>query len=255
MSRSAVVALAFLAAASLSVADDVSQLITDGDAALTKFDLPNATTAYKRALKLDSRNYEACWRLARAVADAGTLETDSSKKKLLLIEALEYARGAVRLNPTGSKGHALLSVVVGKLALYMGGRTKVELSKEVKTEAEKAIALDPTEDIAYHVRGVWNREMVELNWFLRKFAEVLYGAFPPASLDEAIKNLRRAAELAPKTVPHQVELGITLAATGQWAEAKRTLDLALTMPNTWVTDDVYKKQARESLVTVNRHIR
>ncbi len=255
MSRSAVVALAFLAAAPMTVATDVDQLITVGDEALAKFDLPNATTAYKRALKLDSRNYEACWRLARATADAGILEPDGTKKKLLLIEAQDYARGAVRLNPTGSKGHAFLSAVVGKLALYMGGRTKVELSKEVKAEAGKAIALDPNEDIAYHVLGVWNREMVGLNWFLKKFAEVLYGAFPPASLDGAIRNLRRAAELAPQTVPHQVELGVTLAATGKWTEAKRTLDLALAMPKTWVTDDVYKKQARQSLVTVNRHVR
>src|SRR5207245_2129884 len=157
----------------------------------------------------------------------------------------DYARWSVRLVANDPKGHTFLAIVVGKLALYYGGRTKVELSQDVKSEAEKAIALDPKEDLAYHVPGVWNREMVELNWFMQKFAEVLYRAFPPASMDDALKNLRHASELAPHIVPHQVELGITLAAAGKWDESKRTLEAALTMPKTWVTDDVYKQQARE----------
>ena len=254
MSRSAVVALVLLSLAATVSAMDVSQLIASGDEALAKFDLLNATAAYKRALKIDAKNYDACWRLARALADTATLETDDAKKKLLLIEAQDYARWSVKFNPNDSKGHTFLAVVVGKLALYQGGRTKVELSKEVKTEAEKAIALNPKEDLAYHVLGVWNREMVGLNWFLKKFAEVLYGSFPPASMDDALKNLRQATELAPKVVAHEVALGITFAAAGKWPEAKQALDHSLTMPKTWVTDDYYKKLARETLAAVNRHV-
>jgi len=255
MSRSAVAALLLSSLTVTVFAADVSQLIVSGDESMAKFDLPKATLAYKSALKLDSKNYAACWRLARALSDAATLETDDAKKKLLLIEAQDYARWSVKFNPNDSKGHTSLAVVVGKLALYQGGRTKVELSKEVKTEAEKAIALNPKDDLAYHVLGVWNREMVGLNWFLKKFAEVLYGSFPPASLDDALNNLRQAAKLAPKVVAHQVALGITLAATGKWAEAKPTLEHALTMPKTWVTDDYYKKLAEEKLKEVNRHLR
>ncbi len=121
----------------------------------------------------------------------------------------------------------------------------------MKAEAEKAIALDPNEDLAYHVLGIWNREMVELNWFLKKFAEALYGKFPPASMADALKHLRKAAELSPTSVAHQVELGITLKTAGQKAEAKRTLEHALTMPPTWVTDDVYKSKARETLQSLH----
>lgn len=236
-------------------AADVDTFIAAGDEALTKFDLSKAALAYKNALKLDPKNYEACWRLTRATVDAGMLETDSTKQKRDYIEAQDYARWAVRFNPDGAKGHTFLAVVVGKLALYEGGRTQVELSKEVKTEAEKAIALDPKAALAYHVLGVWNREMVQLNWFLKKFAEVIYGKFPPASMADALKDLRYAAELEPTVVSHPVELGITLAAAGQWIEAKQTLEHALAMPKTWVTDDYYKKLAEEKLKEVNRHPR
>jgi tetratricopeptide (TPR) repeat protein len=228
-------------------ATNAAARIAEGDAALTNFDLPKATLAYRAALQLDPANYDAGWRLARALVDAATLETDDAKKKALLTEAQDHARAAVRSNPDGAKGHTFLAIVVGKLALYHGGRTKVELSKEVKVEAERAIALDPNEDLAYHVLGIWNREMVELNWFLKKFAEVLYGKFPPASMDAALTNLRKAAELSPATIPHQVELGLTLKSAGKAAEAKQTLERALTMPKTWVTDDAYRTQAQEAV--------
>lgn len=194
-----------------------------------------------------AENYDASWQRAQQLIDEGTLATDAQKQKQLYTEAESAARDAVRLNPDGAKGHTFLAIAVGKLALFHGGRQKVELSKEVKTEAERALALDPKDDLAYHVLGVWNREMVELNWFLKKVAELLYGAFPPASMDNALQQLRQAVTLAPAKVAHRVELGKTLAAAGNAAEARKALEAAIAMPKSWVTDDVYKNQAREAL--------
>jgi tetratricopeptide (TPR) repeat protein len=228
--------------------------IKAGDAALQKFDLDGALAAYREAYRLAPDNYEAAWKLARALADKGTLSKDRTEQKKLYIEAELIARDAVRLNPADSKGHTYLAIAVGKLALYEGGKRKVELSKEVKTEAERAIELNPKEDLAWHVLGIWNREMVELNFILRAFAEFFYGKFPPASLDEALKNLRRAAELAPEVVPHHVELGVTLASTRKWPEAKAELEKALAMPKGWVTDPYYISMAKETLKRIKGRV-
>jgi hypothetical protein len=130
----------------------------------------------------------------------------------------------------------------------------VSLASEVKTEAERAIRCDDKEDLAYHVLGVWNREMAELNWVLRKFAELLYGKFPSASLDDAIRDLERAAQLAPTVVPHRVELGITLASAHRWQEANDNLEKSLAMPRAWVTDDYYWALARQTLQRVKPHL-
>jgi tetratricopeptide (TPR) repeat protein len=210
-----------------------------GDAALAKFDLPSALNAYRAAHTRSPDDYEATWKLARALCDKSTLSKDPSEQKQCCIEAEQLARDAVKLKPDDSKGHAYLSVAVGKLALYEGGKRKVELANEVKKEAERAIQLNDKEDLAHHVLGVWNREMVELNWILRKFAELIYGKFPAASLDDAIKHLRRATELAPDVIPHRVELGLTLISAGKRAEANEQLGKALDMPKAWVTDDYY----------------
>lgn len=251
MSRSIWLALCLIATAAAAGAQDIAT----GDAALLKFDLDTALAAYRAVHQQQPDNYEAAWKLARALADKGTLTKERAEQKRLYVEAEALAREAVRLNPKDSKGHAYLAVAVGKLALYEGGKRKVELSKEVQAEAGKAIELNPQEDLGYHVLGVWHREMVELNWMLKKFAEFLYGRFPPASLENALTNLARAAELAPEVLAHRVELGITQASARQWQNAEATLEHALAMPRRWVTDEHYRQQAVAALKRVKPHVK
>jgi tetratricopeptide (TPR) repeat protein len=231
-------------------AGDVAATIAAGDAALQKLDLEAGIAAYRSALEAAPDSYEALWKLARALTDEATLSRQPGEQKGLCVEAEKLARRASGLVPSGSRGHAYLAVAVGKLALFEGGRRKVDLSKEVKAEAEKALQLDPNEDVALHVLAIWNREMVELGWLLRSFAQLLYGRLPPASLEAALADLSRASELAPDVIPHHVELGITLASAKRWAEARPELEKGLALPTAWVTDDYYRALARSNLARV-----
>jgi len=47
------------------------------------------------------------------------------------------------VNPNGWDGHFKLSVALGRLALFRGGKEKINLSKEIKAEADTAVALNP----------------------------------------------------------------------------------------------------------------
>ncbi len=229
--------------------------IEAGDAAMHKLDLTAGLADYRRAVAEDPDSYEGAWKLARALTDEATLSNDSSEQRSLCLEAEKLARRAVGLDPKGSMGHAYLAVAVGKLALFEGGKRKVELSREVKAEADEALKCDGNDDVALHVLAIWNREMVELNWFLRSFAQLLYGKFPPASLAVAIADLRRATELEPNVIPHHVELGVTLADAKRWPEAETELAKGLSLPRAWVTDDHYRAIARAELAKVQAHLR
>jgi tetratricopeptide (TPR) repeat protein len=231
-------------------ANEVAADIAAGDAAMEKLDLEAGIAAYRGALEAAPDSYEATWKLVRALTDKATLSKLPSEQKGLCIEAEKLARRAVGLSPSDANGHAYLAVAVGKLALFEGGKRKVELSKEVKAEAEEALQCKPDDAVALHVLAIWNREMVELGWFLKSFAQLLYGKFPPASLDVAIADLRRATELEPDVIPHHVELGITLASARRWREAKAELDKGLALPTAWVTDDHYRALARATLARV-----
>lgn len=252
------VAVAALLVASPSAAatgaEEAAARVAAGDAALARLDLETGIASYRSALEADPDSYEATWKLARALTDKATLSKQPAEQESLCVEAESLARKAVGLSPSDANGHAYLAVAVGKLALFEGGKRKVELSKEVKAEAEKALQVNPDDDVALHVLAIWNREMVELGWFLKSFAQLLYGKFPPASLDLAIADLRRATELSPDVIPHHVELGITLASAKRWAEAKAELDKGLALPTGWVTDDYYRALARATLAKVQRHL-
>jgi len=218
-----------------------------GDTALAELDLARATTEYRAARELAPESYEAAWKLGRALADGALLAGDGSTGRGLAGEAAAQARDAVRLSPAGAEGHTVLAVALGRLALAAGGRRKVELSREVKTEAELALAADPGADVALHVLGVWNREMATLNPILRAVATWLYGSLPEASLEEALADLRRAVELRPGALAHRVELGVTLAAAGRPQEARAVLEAALALPDGWVTDPHYRERGRRAL--------
>ena len=58
-----------------------AQQVADGDAALARFDLDGALTAYRAAHKQAPADYEATWKLARALADKSTLTKDSNDQK------------------------------------------------------------------------------------------------------------------------------------------------------------------------------
>ena len=226
-----------------------------GEAALKSFDLPNARAAFGEAYRLDPNNYTAAWKYARALADTATLTTDHDNKKKLIVECERAARKAVELNSNDSAGHTSVAIAVGQLALLEGGKRKVQLSKEVRDECNRALELNPDDDIAGHVLAVWNREMTQLNWMLRKVAELLYGRFPPASLANAHALLEHAVKVSPNNVAHHVELGLTHVASRDYKKAEAEFTQALALPQSWVTDSIYRAKAEAGLKDIARHLK
>ncbi len=90
-----------------------------GDQYYAQFDDSRALEEYRRAIELEPENYEALWKLARAlidVADALPLEDPGTpaKQKKMYTEAEEYARRAVKVNPNDTWGHFFLSAADGQ---------------------------------------------------------------------------------------------------------------------------------------------
>ena len=225
-----------------------------GDSAVGRLDLDAALTAFTRAHRADPESYEAAWKLARALSDRATLSTKAADQLGLCAQAESLARAATALAPRGAEGHAFLAIALGKRALFEGGRRRVRLAYEIRAQADTAIAIDSTQDLAHHVLGVWNRDIVALPGPERLFATLLFGRLPQGSLDDALDHLRTATRLQPEVIPHHVELGITLAAAHRDREAENELERALALPTSWVTDDVYRAKARAALERVRRNL-
>ena len=203
-----------------------------------------------QAEQVDPKNSEILALIAKQysqlAADAHA-SGDRKSEQLLSDCALGYAVRAVTASPGSPLAHASLAICYARSSLLEGARKKIEYSKLVRSEAEKAVLLDPNQDVALHVLGAWNYNMVELNPFLKKVVEVIYGRFPEASLPASAAYLQRAAKAAPTRLMHQAALAKTYAAMGDKENARRALAAAEALPVKEKEDAGLLKEARQAV--------
>jgi tetratricopeptide (TPR) repeat protein len=237
-----------------AAASPAGEALGSGDAAYARGDLATAQTDYAEAVRLSPGHYASLWKLARVESELGEDVTGDAQRRLVN-SAVEHARGAVKAAPDSAQGHVWLAVALGRQALKEGPRTRLALSREIKSEVDRAISIDPGIGRAYHVRGIWNRKVASLNFMERAAANSVLGGVPKgASMENAIRDLQKAIELEPNYVNHHLELGRTFADLKRWDEARRELERAVALPPTSnPRDPHYQTEARAMLSKLSRH--
>jgi len=231
------------------IADPVEIQMALGDSLEDLGEYQGALEAYMAVLEMDPENYRAAWKTGDQYTDiAKNLPEDAKGEKEEKFDlARQYCEKAIAIDSTGWEGHTYLSIALGRLALFRGGKEKINLSKRVKEEADKGIALNPENDTAYHVVGLWNRNLANLSWVLKTFAKILYGGVPPGSNEEAVACLKKAIEIKPDYINHHLELAKTYEMTGKKELMKEPLNRVLELPATEPDDEEYKAEAQAML--------
>jgi tetratricopeptide (TPR) repeat protein len=226
--------------------------IKAGDEAYAQFDDQKALEHYLEAVKLEPQSCEALWKASRACVDIADLipaaDKDVKTRQMkLYTDGTAYALKAVAANPKEAWGHLQVAIALGKKLLMLGKKEQIDGAKQVRAETDKAIELDPSNHLAYHVLGRWHRRMAEIGGAKRFFGSLVYGSIPKGSFDESEKNLKKAIELMPNYVNHHLELGITYVALKKNALAEQEFQQAIELPKTTSKDDVLKAQAQAEL--------
>uniref|UniRef100_A0A8D0K0E7 Regulator of microtubule dynamics protein 1 n=1 Tax=Sus scrofa TaxID=9823 RepID=A0A8D0K0E7_PIG len=116
----------------------------------------------------ESEDAELLWRLARASRDIAQLSgTSEEEKKLLVYEALEYAKRALEKNESSFAAH------------------------------KKAIELNPKDATSIHLMGIWCYTFAEMPWYQRRIAKMLFAAPPSSTYEEALGYFHRAEQVDP----------------------------------------------------------
>lgn len=229
--------------------DSTSYYMAKGDSAYQAFDNVTALNFYNRAFNLDGQNnYEAAWKLSRAYVDIGETKENKNERKMYFQKGLDLANKAVEMDSSLEKGHLWKSIALGRVALDAGKKEQVRLSKEIKKEADKAVELDPNDDIAWHVLGRWHRKMATLGWLQRKFANLFLGGVPKdASVEEAANCFKKAIEINPGHINHHLELAITYEELDKKDLAKEEYQKVLELPEKDSDDKSHKEEAKKRL--------
>lgn len=234
------------------LAQTAADHVREGDAAYAAWDDAKALEHYQAALKLEPNNYEALYKTARAMVDIADVipaadKDAKARQQKLYTDATDLARKAVAANPNDTWGHFMLAAANGKRLLMLGKKEQIDASKEVRAEIDKALELDPKNDLAWHALGRWHRRMDEIGGAKRLFGSIIYGSIPKGSFAESEKALRKAVELNPTYVNHYLELGRTLVAEKKTDEAAQAFQKAIDLPKSSSKDDVLKAEAKAEL--------
>ena len=223
------------------------QFIEQGDAEVKAMHAPEALALFDQAAKADPNNAEILLRISQQYSNLIAQAKSPAEAQDYARRSLDEAKQAVALAPDNPKAHLALAVAYGRLTDFEDNRTKVEYSRYVKAEADKTLELDPREDFAYHVLGRWNYAVATLNPMLKLIAKFVYGGMPDASLEEAVRDYKKAIDLAPQRVIHHHELARAYVALGRMDDARKEWETELTLKpedNEGVND---QKEAREEL--------
>lgn len=244
---------AALPALAQTCADDIRQ----GDEYYAKFDDAQALQAYMKAATAEPGNYEALWKTARSYYDVADLmqpanATALEEQRKLYKQSVSYARQSIKVNPNDTWGHFYLSAAWGMDVLTRGKKEQIDASKQIKIEIDKAIELDPKNDLAYHARGKWHQRMAEIGGAERFFGGILFGSIPKGSYEESVKAFQQAMELNPNYGNHHLELGRTYLDMKKYDLAKAEFGKVLEAPKTTSKDEMFKKQAQTELDTLKK---
>jgi TolB-like protein/Tfp pilus assembly protein PilF len=158
-----------------------------------------------------------------------------------LEHALHYADHATQLDPNYAPAWALRAYILDTMAL-LGLIDNAKGLQEARQDAERSIALDPTQAAPYLALGIvqmfydWDWEAAEIS--LKKAAELgpgnpevpriqSYLARTLGQLDQAIALYKEAIALDPLRASSYTSLGHLLYCAGRYEEAEANLQKAL----------------------------
>ena len=241
------VALSLAVANTGAGAESAEELIQQGDVFYDKLQAAEALKFYLPAEKLDSNNVRLLVRIARQYRHLMSDATNASEKKPLGITAVNYAQRAVALAPNDPEPHLALAIGYGKLLPIEETKQQVATLPLIKIAADKAIALNPSNDLAWQVLGRWYLALADVGTLKRAYAQVAYGKLPPAKAEDAVRCFEKAIELNPNRLMHYIELGRTYAQMGRKADARKFINKGLAMPETEKDDPATKEIGRQIL--------
>lgn len=228
----ALLALAALIVARPAAAKTTDEWLAEGDQDYAQARLPEAQRAYAAALQAAPGHFAVLCRLSRTESELGE-QQKGDEQRLTRAAAVEHARAAIKAAPDSAAGHVWLAVALGRQALSEGPKTKLALSREIRSEVDRAIAIDPGIGRAWHVLAMWNVKLASLGAVERMAANAVLGGVPKgASWANAEIAFRKAIALEPAYINHRLEYARMLHEQHRDPEARRELEKALSLPPT-----------------------
>ena len=218
---------------------NLSGTLQTADSAFYAMNYEAADSLYSLILEEDYENADANWRLARLYVSMGeALPPENTEERQPYYEkAVQHAEACIMNNDVIAEGHTWFAASLGVLADNVGPREKIKRANIIKSELDRALELNPEDDVALSILGSFNREIADMGWLEKVFAKTFLGSLPEGSQEEAEKMLKKAITVNPRVIRHYHELGKLYRDMKRYPEAIGILNEALTKPVLMKSDE------------------
>jgi tetratricopeptide (TPR) repeat protein len=232
-------------------AQSVDELLEKGRVFDQKLEAKQALTLYLAAEKLDPKDPRILVPIARQYRHLMTDAAAKNEKLRLGYIALDYSTRAATAGPRNEEAQLATAITLGKMLPFLPTKEQVAASPRIKESVDKALALNPKDDTAWHILGRWHRVLADVNAVKRALAGMLYGGLPTGSIEEAERDMKKAMALNPNRLMHYIELGRIYAQMGRNDEARLYINKGLAMPDAEKDDPETKQRGRETLAKLH----
>jgi hypothetical protein len=166
---------------------DINVLLKEADNLEKQQKEVEALDKYKIILGLEPANLKALVKAAELNIGISGQQADKSNKRLYIESAYAFAQKAFLADSNSADANYAMAMASGKMTeVETENKKLIAYVKDVKTYADKALAINPDHAKANYIMGRWHYEMATLSGLKKAAVKVLYGGLPPADLDSAI---------------------------------------------------------------------
>lgn len=176
---------------------------------------------FQALLKSDSGNVNYLQNASICYAKYGFYYAPEAEKMKYYKTAEYLAKKAIKVDEGQADAHYAYAMALGRINENASSKQKISNAKLIRTEVDRAIALNPRLAGAHHILGRWHRTIAGFSSVEKIMINSFFGGVPPGgSYDDAEKAFMTAISIEPKYMSHQFELAQTYYDMGKKVEAK-----------------------------------
>lgn len=207
-----------------------------------------ALNQYKLVLANDPNNIKALVKTAEISCAIGARTENKNEKRLQYETAMSFAKRAVAANNNSADANYAMAMVAGKMTeIEPDNKKKIAFVIDIKTYANKALAINPNHARANFVEGMWHYQMVTLNSVKRTAAKLINSGLPESSLDSATAYLEKSRQLDPYYVLCYYYLNKAYKEDSKPTKQIEVLSKMVKLPTRTVDDAPMKVEAAKDL--------
>lgn len=212
---------------------------------------PESYAIFQKLLKSDSNNVVYLFNVSFLSCKLGYRQPTEDKKQAYYKPAEYLAKKAIALDNNSADAHYGYALALARINEFASSKQKIANAKLIKTECDKATAINPNIGGVYHIMGRWNRTIAGFSSMERFMINSFFGGVPPGgTYEDAIKCFSKAIQLEPTYIRHQYEMAVTYYdrdKSGDMAQSKSWIERALKCPINCIDDENTKKECLDLL--------